>query len=69
MFFVESQYIRFYTEISECVWSSSSTDCSSSEKDLKGFIGSFKFESLLSLSSFECGLYSCMKGKMIGLVG
>ena len=52
------------------VWYSSSTDCFSSEKESKGFIGSFKFESLLSFSLlFECGLYCCMKGKMIVFFG
>ena len=49
---------------------SSSTNCSSSEKDTEGFIESFVFELLLSvLLSVECGLYFCMKGKMIGSLG
>ena len=51
------------------VWSSFSTDCSSSETDSKGSIESFIFESLLLLSLFEYGLYCCVKGKMIGSFG
>ena len=49
---------------------SSSTDCSSSLKESKDFIGSFILESLLSLLSlFICGLYCCIKGKIIGSFG
>ena len=49
---------------------SSSTKCSSSEKNIKGFIESFVLELLLSVMfSKECGLYFCMKMKMSGYLG
>ena len=51
------------------VLSPSSIDCSSSGKESKDIIGLFIFELLLSLSSFECGLYCCIKGKMIVFLG